>query len=464
MVQGTSSWAGKSLLVTALARHFSRLGIKVAPFKAENMSNNARVAEGGEIGVAQYLQALAARAEPDVRMNPVLVKPETATSSQVVVRGKVDRRATSMDWRERGPVLWEAIEDSYRGLASDFDLILLEGAGSPAEINLVDRDLANMRSARMARAPILMCTDISRGGAFAHLYGTWSLLGPHDREQIKGFVLNRFRGDKSLLDPGPAQLRELTGTAVIGVLPPIEHGLPDEDGASPSTSRPGLTKIAIVRYPAASNLDEFKLMEQIADVTWATHPRALKDAEVVVLPGSKHSASDARWLLDSGFAPELRSHVQRGLRLFAVCGGLQMLGHAIEDPHDVEAAGEGLGLLDIRTVLGPHKEVRRRTAQFAQLPHPWRALSGMLVRGYEIRFGETVVSPALPDALPDGLGFVSGGVLGVYVHGLLEDLDVLEALFNRRPERSLDYTFDLLADAVEAHLDVDFIHDLVGMQ
>src|SRR4051812_6918859 len=263
MVQGTSSWAGKSLLATALARLIARRGVAVAPFKAQNMSNNARVVEGGEIGTAQYLQARAAGVEPDVRMNPVLVKPEADTRSQVVVRGFADLELSRRPWRERGPALWPVVEEALRSLLAEYELVLIEGAGSPAEINLRGTDLSNMRVARAAGARVLLAADIDRGGAFAHLYGTWALLPAEERALLGGFVLNRFRGDASLLAPGPELLERHTGVATVGVVPLIEHGLPDEDGAAEPVRTGTRPRVAVVRYPAASNLDEFRLLEQV---------------------------------------------------------------------------------------------------------------------------------------------------------------------------------------------------------
>src|SRR6266536_3259293 len=232
MVQGASSSAGKSLLTTALARAFHRRGVDVAPFKAQNMSNNARVVAGGEIGVAQYLQALAAGLEPDVRMNPVLVKPEGDSQSQVVVNGQVDGVLSGKPWRGRGAALWPPIEAALHSLLDEFELVVIEGAGSPAEINLRTTDLANMRVALAARAPVVLVADIDRGGAFAHLYGTWSLLGGTERALVRGFVLNKFRGDTALLPPAPRRLAALTGVETLGVIPWLEHGPPDEEGAA----------------------------------------------------------------------------------------------------------------------------------------------------------------------------------------------------------------------------------------
>jgi adenosylcobyric acid synthase len=450
MVQGTSSWAGKSLLVTALARLAARRGIAVAPFKAQNMSNNARVVNGGEIGVAQWLQARAAGVEPEVRMNPVLVKPEADARSQVVVLGRPDLELSRRAWRERPTSLWPVIERSLRSLAEEHELILIEGAGSPTEINLQSTDLANMRVARLADARVALVADIERGGAFAHLYGTWALLDAADRERLCGFVLNKFRGDASLLEPGPELLRRRTGVPVVGVVPRIEHGLPDEDGAAAGPAAGGRPTVAVVRYPTASNLDEFKALEQVADVAWVTAPRELAGADLVVLPGSKHVAADLAWLRARGFAGALG----RASRVLGVCGGMQMLGERIEDGADVDGSAVGLGLLALRTTFAAEKATRPTTARFGALGEPWAALRGVQVSGYEIRHG-TTVSLDGPAVLGDDLGFAAGSVLGVYLHGLFEQRQFVRALLGVAPERSLDEELDRLADAVEPHLHVD---------
>jgi adenosylcobyric acid synthase len=450
MVQGTSSWAGKSLLVTALARLAARRGIAVAPFKAQNMSNNARVVEGGEIGVAQFLQARAALVEPDVRMNPVLVKPEGDSRSQVIVLGRPDRALSRRAWRERPPSLWPVIERSLRALADEYELLVIEGAGSPAEINLVRTDLSNMRVARLADARVLLVADIERGGAFAHLYGTWSLLEPEDRERLCGFVLNKFRGDPALLHPGPELLRERTGVPVVGVVPRIEHGLPDEDGAAVAGRTGGRPIVAIVRYPMASNLDEFKALEQVADVVLAASPAQLDGADLVILPGSKHVAADLAWLRAGGFADALAHHP----RVLGICGGLQMLGERIEDPAGVDGRASGLGLLALHTTFAEDKATRRTTATFGALGAPWLGLAGLQVSGYEIRHGDTVAMDGAAVLAPD-LGFADGPVLGVYLHGLFEQPTFVRALLGAAPVRSLDEELDRLADAVAPHLDVD---------
>jgi adenosylcobyric acid synthase len=462
MIQGTSSWAGKSLLTTALCRAFARCGLRVAPFKAQNMSNNARVVAGGEIGAAQYLQALAAGVEPDVRMNPVLVKPEGDNRSQVVVNGVVDHELSRRAWPERQRSLWPVIESSLHSLLDEFELLVIEGAGSPAEINLREFDLVNMRIAAAADAPVLLVTDVHRGGAFAHLYGTWALLDEDERARIRGFVLNKFRGDPALLSTGPALVEDLTGVPVLGVLPWLEHGLPDEDGAGPPAPRPGRQRIAIVRYPTASNLDEFRMLEEVSQVVWAREAGDLGDAALVVLPGSKHVAGDLEWLVRSGVSAGITERVAAGGPMLGICGGLQLLGERIEDRDGVDGDGLGLGLLPVSTQFAKDKVTRRTGVRFADLSPPWHALSGLAVSGYEIRHGRTRVNGAVERALPDGLGFASGPILGVYLHGLLEDPAVVEALIGEAPARTLEQTFDELAEAVEHHLDLTTVEALIG--
>jgi adenosylcobyric acid synthase len=444
MVQGTSSGAGKSLLVTALARLLRRRGIDVVPFKAQNMSNNARVVAGGEIGVAQYLQALAAGVEPDVRMNPVLVKPEGDTRSQVVVLGRPDFELSRLAWRDRGPRLWETASAALASLRAEHDFVLIEGAGSPAEINLRSTDLANMRSAKAASARVLLVADIDRGGAFAHLYGTWSLLPEDERALLCGFVLNKFRGDASLLPPAPQQLEELTGVPTVGVLPWLRHGLPDEDGAFVTEVAGDGPVVAVVRYPTASNLDELKPLERVARVRWAVEPADLDGAALVVLPGSKHVAADLAWLRVSGLADAVSS---TRTRVLGICGGLQMLGERIEDDAGVDGSADGLGLLPLRTRFAADKTTRHVRCSFDDAP--WPELNGLSFAGYEIRHGRTEGS--------DDLWHGHDNVLGVAVHGIFEDDAVRAALTGRRTGSSLEPVFDQLADAVEEHLDLEAV-------
>jgi adenosylcobyric acid synthase len=462
MIQGTSSSAGKSLLVTAMARWFARRGVRVAPFKAQNMSNNARVVRGGEIGVAQYLQALAAGLEPDVRMNPILVKPEGDTSSQVIVLGRANAEISALPWIKRGSALWPAVEQALWALTLDFDLVLIEGAGSPAEINLRRSDLANMRTARAAGARVFLVADIDRGGAFAHLYGTWRLIDKKDRRRVRGFILNKFRGDPALLAPAPMLLQRQTGVRTIGVVPWLEHELPDEDGVTARAARRGRPRVVVVQYPTASNLDEFRGLQQVADVSFVRRSVGL-DAELIILPGSKNVAADRRWLRERGFDEPLRAHVAAGRRLLGICGGLQILGERFEDESAVDGGDDGLGLLRLQTRFATEKTVGRRRATFLALPEPWSSFSGLRVEGYEIRHGSSAATGPLRKALRGDLGFVAGPILAVYLHGLLEQSETLAALFGATPEVGLEETFDRLADAVDEFVDMQAVAAAAGV-
>ena len=457
-VLGCTSDAGKSLLVTALCRWFARRGVDVAPFKAQNMSNNARVVAGGEIGVAQWLQARAAGLEPTVDMNPVLLKPEADTRSQVVVAGRARHDLTAMPWRDRGPHLWPAMRDAYDRLAVQHDLVLIEGAGSPAEINLPD--LVNRRILDHADAAAILVVDIDRGGAFAHLVGTWSLVDDDVRRRLAGFVLNRFRGDSSLLAPGPAIVAARTGMADLGVLPMLTHHLPDEEGGSVRAAPSGpAPTVAIVRGPFASNLDEWHLLPHAAHVRWAQVPADLDGADLVILPGSKHVAADAAWMRQRYLDDAIRAAAGRGVRVLGVCGGAMLLGAEVVDPAGVEGAAPGLGLLDLRTELSPEKLVRRVEVRVPSLPGPWAALSGRSSVGYEIRHGR-VQAEADIERAPQL--WARDNVLATTVHGLFEDPALVGALCGTPPPPPvLERTFDLLADAVDAHLDTETLRRIV---
>lgn len=467
MVLGTTSAAGKSWLATALCRWYARQGLKVAPFKAQNMSNNARVVVGpggapGEIGSAQYFQALAARAEPEVRMNPVLLKPESDTASQVVVLGEVRADLAAVPWRERSERLWPFAREALHALMAENDVVVIEGAGSPAEVNLMASDFVNLRTAREVCAACLLVSDIDRGGAFAHLYGTHQLIDAADRALIRGFVLNRFRGDPDLLAPGPQQLERLTSVPTLAVLPLWrEHGLPEEDGVFDERGGGGAAsalRIAVVAAPRISNLDEFQSLRQSGCVRlrWARSAAALRDADWIVLPGSKHTGSDLAWMREAGIAAAIERHAKSGKPVLAVCGGLQMLGETLDDPHAVDTGGAGLGLLPLATRFGRDKFLRRTSASFRGVDGAWSALAGVVFDGYEIHHGRTLgVAPhtaraVLFDSRGAAVGWQQGSVLGLYVHGLFESPAVMRALFGTEA-RSLDSVFDGLADFVDRH-------------
>jgi adenosylcobyric acid synthase len=473
MVLGTTSGAGKSWLATALCRWYARQGLKVAPFKAQNMSNNARVVDGGEIGSAQYFQALAARAVPEVRMNPLLLKPERDTHSQVVLMGQVSEALTALPWRGRSERVWPQIAEALDGLRAENDVVVIEGAGSPAEINLMANDIVNLRVARHADARCLLVTDIDRGGAFAHLYGTWALLPEADRALIRGFVLNKFRGDAALLAPAPEQLRALTGIATVATLPMWwQHGLPEEDGVFDgcSHSTGAVTRtVAVIAWPRISNLDEFQPLKNMPGVrlVWARTPAELAGADWIVLPGSKHTSSDLAWLRSQGLDRAVAAHAAAGGAVLGICGGLQMLGEALIDPHGIDGNAPGLGLLPLATVFEREKTVRHRSAAFGALGGAWAGLSGVRIAGYEIHHGQTAIHPQLAhdgrEVMAEGLAWQNarGNVLGLYLHGLFEDPAALQALFGATAP-TLDTTFDGLADFIDNHFEPGVLQGLIA--
>ncbi|MFW5332301.1 cobyric acid synthase [Hydrogenophaga sp. ZJX-1] len=479
MVLGTTSGAGKSWLTTALCRHYARQGLKVAPFKAQNMSNNARVVAGsggalGEIGSAQYFQALAARAEPEVRMNPLLLKPEADTRSQVVLMGQVSEELSTMPWRGRSEKVWPAITAALDALREENDVVVIEGAGSPAEINLHASDIVNMRIARHAQARCLLVTDIDRGGAFAHLYGTWALLPEDERALIKGFVLNKFRGDATLLAPGPQMLQDLTGVPTVATLPMWwQHGLPEEDGVfDDRTLASGAvqTTIAVIAWPRISNLDEFQPLKNVPGVrlVWARTPADCAGADWIVLPGSKATVADLAWLRTQGLDRAVAEHAAQGGAVLGICGGLQMLGEALIDTHGIDGNAPGLGLLPLVTAFDPQKTVRHTQTRFSALAGHWRALSGVEAAGYEIHHGQTAQHPAMAakgdvarEVIP-GLAWqnAAGNVLGCYLHGLFEDPRVLHALFGASAP-TLESVFDGLADFLQTHVEPGVLDALI---
>ena len=509
MVLGTTSGAGKSWLTTALCRYYSNYGLKVAPFKAQNMSNNARVVPalvangfaagppqgetrppwgagsdtqcatvGAEIGSAQYFQALAARAEPEVRMNPLLLKPEADTHSQVVLMGQVSAELTALPWRGRSEKVWPHIAAALDALRAENDVVVIEGAGSPAEINLHDSDIVNMRVARHADARCLLVTDIDRGGAFAHLYGTWALLPEDERALIHGFVLNKFRGDAALLAPAPQQLQALTGVPTVATIPmQWHHGLPEEDGLFDDrtlTAGAVHTTVAVVAFPRISNLDEFQPLKNVPGVRllWVRSPAdvaGLKATDWLVLPGSKATAADLAWVRMQGLDRAIAAHAAQGGAVLGVCGGLQMLGEGLIDLAGIDGNGPGLGLLPLVTVFEPAKTVRRTTARFADLQGAWAPLSHVEVSGYEIHHGQTAQHPAMAakgdvarEVMP-GIAWQNpaGNVLGVYLHGLLEDPAVLQALFGAQAP-TLDAVFDGLADCIAQHMEPGVLDALIA--
>jgi adenosylcobyric acid synthase len=479
MVCGTASHAGKSLLVTALCRILRQDGRNVAPFKAQNMSNNAAVADGGEIGRAQALQARAAGIPPSVRLNPILLKPVGDLRCQVVVAG---RALDTMDvhayhrWQEAEGR--RVVAEHYRALAASCEVVVIEGAGSPVEVNLRDHDLANLWMAGVADAPVLLVGDIDRGGVLAALVGTLDLMDPRERARVRGFVINKFRGDRGLLEPALDYLRVRTGVATLGVIPHLDHDLPEEDGLgtvdTPESGRP-LT-VAVPRLPRIANftdLDPFRVEPDVA-VRYADRPEGLAGADLVVLPGTKATLADLAWLRARGLDRAILRHAASGGPVIGLCGGFQMLGTRVADPRGVEGGGtaEGLSLLPVATEMDPEKRVCEATYR----PAPGAGLGDAAVAGYEIHAGRTVATggtPLFADA-PAGTGVRAGNVWGCYLHGLFENdalrRAVLEPLRAARglPEPApvsyaamLEHSIDRVAEAVRKHLDTEAVRALL---
>ena len=416
MVIGCSSDAGKSFLATALCRYFSDQGLRVAPFKAQNMSTNAAVTpDGGEIGRAQYVQALAARTPPDARMNPVLLKPKADTHSEVIVMGRYDAAATELPWLERRSRLWPVVQSALGGLIRDFDQVVIEGAGSPAEINLRASDIVNMSVALECRADVYLVADIDRGGAFAHLLGTWQALEPAERALIRGFVLNKFRGDPALLGNAMDWLEERTGIPTVAIVPMRRHALPEEDAFHyRGEPLPGRINIALLVFPYASNLDEFDPIIHAPGVrvTPIGASASLAGYDAIVLPGSTNTAASLRHVRAEGLDDEILRAAAAGTPILGVCGGLQMLGRELRDPTGLEGGDiAGLGLLDLTTTMAPDKITR-------QCSIAWD--DGSII-GYEIHHGRTEAGALAEPWLADGLGWRQGNVTGVYAHGLLDN-------------------------------------------
>jgi adenosylcobyric acid synthase len=498
MIQGTGSGAGKSLVVAGLCRIFHDEGLSVAPFKAQNMALNSYItADGGEIGRAQVLQAQAAGIDPTVDMNPVLLKASGEMGSQVILRGRPYRHMSAREYygfRERA---WEAVKESYRRLSKAFDLIVMEGAGSPAEINLMDVDIVNMSAAKLAGAPVLLVGDIDKGGVFASLYGTVKLLG-RDGRRIKGYVINKFRGDLDILKPGLDMIESATGRPVIGVLPYVaDLGLPEEDSLSlrnGTVSRgDGTLRIVVVRLRYISNFTDFDpfLCEPDVQLQYSVSPADIENADMVIIPGSKNTVKDLLMLKDAGLDRSIRTAHDRGAVIVAICGGYQMAGKKIYDPHFVESThGEvdGLGFLDIETTFGETKTTCQVEAKIAQrraalLP----GIEGGELKGYEIHMGESTGDIGLfelkrlsgqalaADSLPDGSA--RGNCWGTYIHGIFENDAFRRGVLNRLREKkglaslpsSVSYTemkeqaLNRLADLLRLHVDIDFVRRILGL-
>jgi adenosylcobyric acid synthase len=492
MIQGTSSSVGKSIIVAGLCRIFRQEGFKVAPFKAQNMALNSFVTkEGGEIGRAQAVQAEAAGIEPSVYMNPVLLKPEAEASSQVIVLGKVVKRLEASQYYKHTPNLLKVIEDSLNRLRSIYEIIVIEGAGSPAEINLKKREIVNMRVAKMANAPVLLVGDIDRGGVFASLIGTLELLTKQERDLIKGFIINKFRGDLKLLKPGLDLLEKRAGKPVLGVIPYFrdiaiaqeDSVYLDERQASPTS---GNLDVAVIRLPHISNYDDFDpLEEQDCTVRYVPRVHELGNPDLIILPGTKNTIADLIYLQEQGLAQAIIHQAQSGIPVIGICGGYQMLGKSIHDPDKVESKHDniaGLGLLNNTTIFNHHKTTTQVKAQVVAGEGLLEDLKGIEVTGYEIHMGQTkshncqpvfqiLETPQGKADYFDGAVSSNGIIFGSYIHGLFHNADFTHHLLNGlRQLRGLPITsapstnkqeiYDKLASIIRENLDMSQVYKL----
>ena len=432
MVQGTTSDAGKSTVVAALCRLLKQRGVKVAPFKPQNMAlNSAVTADGGEIGRAQALQAIAAGVAPHTDMNPVLLKPSSDTGAQIIIHGKVRAQMNARDYHQYKTIAMGAVLQSYGRLREQYEAIIVEGAGSPAEINLRDRDIANMGFAEAVDCPVILVADIDRGGVFAHIVGTLACLSHSERDRIIGFVINRFRGDIGLLEPGNEWLEQQTGKPVLAVLPYL-HGLflDAEDAVQPVQASQGAFRIVVPSVPRMSNHTDFDALRvhPEVDLRFVHEGQAKPGCELVIIPGSKHTRADLAWLIAQGWGDYIARHLRYGGKVIGICGGFQMLGQSVADPHGVEgAAGEsrGLALLDMRTELTCDKRLRQVKGECA--------FADAAVSGYEIHMGVSsgaaLTTPAfIIDGRPEGARSPDGQILGSYLHGMFDTPEACAAL------------------------------------
>lgn len=494
MIQGTASDVGKTVLAAGFCRIFSQLGYRCAPFKSQNMALNSGITrDGKEMGRAQICQAEAAGIEPDVRMNPILLKPTSDRKSQVILMGKVANHMDAAEYHRYKPQLKTLIRDVYHSLAAEYDIMVLEGAGSPAEINLRDGDLVNMGMAEMIDAPVILVADIDRGGVFASIYGTLALLAEQERARVIGVIINKFRGDVALLMPGIKQIEDLTKVPVLGVLPWLAVDLEDEDGVALQVGKySGKTEtvldIVVVQLPHIANFTDFNALAAQPDVRlrYESDPRLIGEPDLLIIPGSKNTLGDLLWLRQKGMDKAILSHHAQGTPIVGICGGYQILGKHIYD--DVESGLSelpGLGLLDITT----HFSTEKNTTQTAgtvcdSLPGIWSACQSEPINGYEIHMG---VSEAGQDAMPfaqmheksrtpcnhtDGAVSLDGRVMGSYLHGMFDSNNFTRPLLNQlRKKKGLEplsdstfnyalhkeQQFNILAQQMREHLDIDEI-------
>ena len=478
MIQGTMSNAGKSLICAGLCRIFRQDGYCVAPFKSQNMALNSFItSDGGEMGRAQVVQAEAAGIAPNVRMNPILLKPTTDVGSQVIVNGKVLGNFRASEYYQRKKENTEAILKAYESLASEYDVIVIEGAGSPAEINLKEQDIVNMGLARLVDAPVLLAGDIDRGGVFAQLYGTVALLEKEERTRIKGLIINKFRGDRKLLEPGLTQLEQLCGVPVAGVIPYTRVDIDEEDSLTERFSRRQgrkLLDIAVIRLPRISNFTDFSPFERYENVSlrYVGEVSELGDPDLILLPGTKSTISDLLWLRQSGLEAAILKAADREIPIFGICGGYQMLGKSVKDPDGTESAGvreiAGMGLLSVETVFHGKKIQRQTAGTLENMTGILKEWNGLAYKGYEIHMG------CSEEKLPAVM--CRNNIYGTYIHGIFDapgvSDGVIRALCLRRGidfaavqsfdlQQYKERQYDLLADVVREGLDMDLVYRIL---
>lgn len=498
MVQGTTSNAGKSILTAGLCRVFLQDGYKPAPFKSQNMALNSFITKDGlEMGRAQVMQAEAAGIEPDVRMNPILLKPTGEKGSQVVLKGRVFRDMTAGEYYTYKQDMIPHIMESYNSLAEEYDIIVIEGAGSPAEINLKEQDIVNMGMAGLVDAPVVIVGDIDRGGVFASLAGTMLLFDEEEKSRVKGFIINKFRGDINLLTNGLTMLEDITNVPVLGVVPYLKVDIDDEDSLSERLTGFGgdnLIDIAVVRLPRISNFTDFNVFSMVRGVSlrYVSSVRELGNPDMIIIPGTKNTIEDLKWLRQSGLETKVIRYAGEGNPVFGVCGGYQMLGEVIHDPENVEGGGsiKGLGLLKTETIFYGNKTTTQVTGTVNNIEGFFKELSGLQVEGYEIHMGRTEIRDE--ETLPMSSIQVSGSsgaviqdgcacqnVAGSYIHGIFDSPDIantlVRLLMDKKGLESDDLEkfdikkykesqYDILADAVRSSIDMKKIYEIVGMK
>jgi adenosylcobyric acid synthase len=497
MIQGTMSNAGKSLITAGLCRIFKQDGYRVAPFKAQNMALNSFITkEGLEMGRAQVVQAEAAGIEPSVLMNPVLLKPTNDTSSQVIVNGEVYSNMSAQEYYRRKREIVPEIMKAYEKLDSQYDIIVLEGAGSPAEINLKENDIVNMYMAKLAKAPVLLAGDIDRGGVFASLAGTMMLFDESERAMVKGILINKFRGDKTILQPGLDMLEEIIHVPTLGVIPYLHVDIDDEDSLTERFNRKGsvgLIDIAVIRLPRISNFTDFNVLEYVPGVTlrYVKSVAELNNPDLIIIPGTKNTMEDLLWMRQNGLEASIMKHAAENKPVFGVCGGYQMLGTELSDPYGVEAGGTiaGMGLLPAKTVFEKEKTRTQIRGRFQSgLGGLLKELSGVEIEGYEIHMGQTQILDGQEGYLAvleeisgkpasEAVGMCRDNIYGSYIHGIFDKEDVAKTLVSAlyrakgldggeiaglNVQAYKERQYDLLAQGIRENIDMERLYRILG--